>query len=328
MKYIKTDYSVPYYNMALEEYLMNSSSHNDDYVFFYIHHPSIIIGKHQNAYTEINSTYVRENNIYVARRISGGGAVYHDEGNLNYSFIVNSPSGRTVNFAPYIAPVIKTLNKLGVEAVLTGRNDLCIGERKFSGNAQYINGNKVLHHGTLMFDVNIESMLNALNVSEMKIKSKAVESVHSRVINLKEYLPDRMNIQLFKEALLETFFEGEKFEEYKLTPSDIAAVEGLVRDKFGLESYNLGMAHSCLVSKKNKFPAGIVEINFNVKNNSISEFHINGDFFTNKDVSKIENGVISTAFSENAVREKLILLNFDDYISNFTIEEMLKLIFA
>ena len=328
MKYIKTDYNIPYYNMALEEYLMGSDKHRDDYVFFYIHRPSVIIGRHQNAYAEVNSGYIKEHGIIVSRRISGGGAVYHDEGNLNFSFITNAPGGQVVDFRPYIEPVVRALRKVGVTAALTGRNDLCIGERKFSGNAQYIASGKVLHHGTLMFDVNVENMLNALNVSEMKISSKAVESVRSRVINLNEYLPESMDILDFKQLLLDTFFEGDHFGEYVLTDEDKNAVERLVEVKFSKESYNFGTPRPFAVVKKRKFKAGIVEISFNVKGNVFIDFCINGDFFCNKDIDGIGEYIKGCEFSESAVSTKLSELDFDSYISNFTKEEMLELIFA
>lgn len=328
MKYIRTDYNVPYYNMALEEYLMESDKHRDDYVFFYIHRPSVIIGRHQNAYAEVNSAYIKEHGIIVSRRISGGGAVYHDEGNLNFSFITNSRGGKVVDFKPYIEPVVKALGKVGVNAVLTGRNDLCIGDRKFSGNAQYIAGGKVLHHGTLMFDVNVENMLNALNVSEMKISSKAVESVRSRVINLREYLPKGMDILEFKQILLDTFFEGEAFGEYSLTDEDKKAVDKLVEERFSKESYNFGVLRPFEIVKKRKFKAGIVEISFNVKGNVLTEFCINGDFFCNKNIDDIGKLVLGCEFTKASVRARLTEINFDSYIANFSAEEMLELIFA
>ena len=328
MKYIKTDYSVPYSNMALEEYLMESREHCDDYVFFYIHRPSVIIGRHQNAYAEINSSFIKEHGIIVSRRISGGGAVYHDEGNLNFSFITNAPSGKIVDFRPYIEPVVRALKKAGVNAALTGRNDLCIGERKFSGNAQYLANGKVLHHGTLMFNVNVEDMLNALNVSEMKISSKAVESVRSRVVNLKEYLPEDMDIFSFRQLLLNTIFEGEKFGEYLLTDADKNAVERLVREKFSTQSYNFGVSRPFEAVKKQKFKAGIVEVSFNVRSNAFAEFCINGDFFCNKNIDGLNNLIAGTKFNEKALKEKLKAIEFDSYIANFSSKEMLELIFG
>lgn len=328
MKYIKTDYDLAYYNMALEEYLMQSDKHTDNYVFFYIHRPSIIVGSHQNTYAEINSSYVKEKNIVVARRISGGGAVYHDEGNLNFSFVTNSPGGKTVDFKPYIKPVLKALKKLGVEADLSGRNDLCIGERKFSGNAQYILGSKVLHHGTLMFDVNVENMLNALNVSEMKISSKAVESVRSRVINLRDYLPKDTDILSFKQLLLDTFFEGEDFEEYTLTNEDINEVEKRVKEKFSTHEFNYGTPKKFDVCKKRKFPSGIVEASFSVKNNVFSAFELRGDFFCNKNTDELTSLISGTGFNESDFAKRLYEIDFDSYIANFTSGELQSLIFG
>ncbi|MBR4394995.1 MAG: lipoate--protein ligase [Eubacteriaceae bacterium] len=328
MKYIKTNWDIPYYNMALEEHLTGDEGMDDDYVFFYIHSPSIIIGRYQNAYAEVNEGFVRERGIHVARRISGGGAVYHDRGNLNYSFIVNSNGSKKIDFARFTEPVIRTLEDLGIKAHLSGRNDLCVGERKFSGNAQYINSRKVLHHGTLLFDENIEDMVSALNVSDLKIKSKAVDSVRSRVINLKELMNEDITIEDFRDRLVRTFFLGGDVDEYVLTDKDMERVDELVKTKFSLREYNYGERPSFSVEKERKFTAGIFHAGFDVKKGIIADFSLSGDFFANRDFSDIIAGLKGVRFTEEAVREYLEAGGFEGAIANFSVEEFVSLLFV
>lgn len=328
MKYIRTNWDIPYYNMALEEHLTGDPEMDDDYVFFYIHSPSIIIGRYQNTYAEVNEGFVRERGIHVARRLSGGGAVYHDRGNLNYSFIVNSNGSKKIDFARFTEPVIRTLADLGIEAHLSGRNDLCVGDRKFSGNAQYINSRKVLHHGTLLFDENIEDMVSALTVSDLKIKSKAVDSVRSRVINLKELMRDDITIEEFREKLVRTFFLDGDVDEYILTDKDLERVDELVKTKFSLREYNYGERPSFSVEKERKFTAGIFNAGFDVKKGVITDFSLSGDFFANRDFSDIIFGLKGVKFTEEAVREYLEASGFEGAIANFSVDEFVSLLFV
>lgn len=324
MKYIPTDWSIPYYNMALENFLMNSAEYDEDYVFFYIHKPSVIVGKHQNTMQEINYPYIKGNNITVARRISGGGAVYHDEGNLNFSFIVNRNGRDSIDFEPYTRPVIDALKKLGVCAELSGRNDILIEGRKFSGNAQYMNKKKILSHGTLMFDVNIENMVNALNVDNLKIESKAIASVRSRVANLKSYLNKELSIHDFKDHLLNCFFEEMPIEELKFPTSARGAIEHSVKHKFSTWEHNFGASPAFSIQKKKKFTAGIVQIGLEVKDGKIEEAKFTGDFFANIPVEVLEQSLININLNENDI---MALNGIENVIAGFTKNDLVSLIF-
>src|SRR5699024_4579045 len=183
-----------YINLAIEEYVLNNFGEKDTYLLFYINEPSIIIGKNQNTLEEVNTDYVEENNIKVVRRLSGGGAVYHDEGNLNYSFITKDDGDRFHNFAKFTEPIVKALNSVGVPAELNGRNDLLIEGKKFSGNAQFLTRGRMFSQGTLMFDSEIEHVVSALNVSKEKIESKGIKSIRSRVTNIIDHLEERITM--------------------------------------------------------------------------------------------------------------------------------------
>ncbi len=322
MKYIKTDYDIPYYNMALEEYIMNNDDFDDEYVFFYIHRPSVIIGKYQNAMSEVNMKYIEQNDIILARRISGGGAVYHDEGNLNFSFICHKTSDK-IDFGPFVLPVINALRDLGLDATLSGRNDLLLDGKKFGGNAQHISGDKVLSHGTVMVDVNVENMTMALNVDPEKFISKGISSVRSRVANLNDKLNEKMTAESMREYLLSEFVKNTSIEEYCLTEKDISAVEDLVRNKFSTWQHNFGGKASFGTTKKKKLPAGLLEVSYEAKGGIISKISVTGDYFANCDISILENALVGIPLKYedivDAVKDK-------EVISGLSAEELAELI--
>src|SRR5690625_44395 len=200
----------PSINLALEEYILQNFGEEDTYLLFYINEPSIIIGRNQNSIEEINTKYVEENNIKVIRRLSGGGAVYHDEGNLNFSFITKDDGDSFHNFEKFTKPVVEALNRLGVPAKLVGRNDLLVEGRKFSGNAQYATKGRMFSHGTIMFDSRSEHVVEALNVSKEKIESRGIKSIRSRVANINEFLEEKLSMDEFKELILKHIFRSEE----------------------------------------------------------------------------------------------------------------------
>src|SRR5690606_37828441 len=197
----------PKLNLALEEYALRNFSTDNDYLLFYINEPTINIGRNQNTLEEINHNYVEENNIHIVRRISGGGAVYHDFGNLNFSFITNHDVKSLSNFKKFTAPVIKVLNSLGLNAELKGRNDIEVDDKKISGTAQFSTGKRMVSHGTLLYDTDLGEVVNALNVRMSKIQSKGHKSVRSRVANISEFLKESMKIEEFRQLLLEGLYD-------------------------------------------------------------------------------------------------------------------------
>ncbi len=208
MKLISNTSNDPTINLALEEYCVrNLNVENEMYLLFYINQPSIIIGKHQNTIEEINKEYVDANGIKVVRRISGGGAVYHDFGNLNFSFITKYSPEFFHNFEKFTKPVVETLREMGVNAELGGRNDITVDGRKISGNAQFTNLKSMFSHGTLLFNSHIEDVVQALNVKQDKIESKGIKSVRSRVANITEFLKEEMAIREFRERIIKSIFK-------------------------------------------------------------------------------------------------------------------------
>ena len=207
----------PALNLALEEYALRQLPLEESLLLFYINEPSIIIGKNQNTVEEINREYVEANGIRVVRRLSGGGAVYHDLGNLNFSFITKDDGQSFRDFAKFTQPVVDALRKLGVNAELTGRNDIQVGEAKISGNAQFFARGRMFSHGTLLFDSEMERVASALNVKPIKFESKSTKSVRSRVANISSFLPEPMTIGAFRSALLREIF-GKPEDEIPVYP--------------------------------------------------------------------------------------------------------------
>lgn len=321
MKYIKTDYRIPAYNMAMEDLIMNYLP-MDDYLTFYIHDPSIIIGQHQNTLEEINEEYVREKGIHVQRRLSGGGAVYHDHGNLNFSFIVRGSRDNVNDFNVLTQPVIKTLAKLGIQAELSGRNDILIDGRKFSGNAQYFHNGKLLQHGTILFNSEMQELGKALKVKPLKIQSKGVKSVQSRVTNIIEYLEDKsLTIEQFQDLLLKTIGEIYPLEEYELTAEEKAIHERLVREKFLTWEWNYGKSPAFNVSKTEKFPFGIVDARIDVKDGVISNIKLYGDYFVREDIATLENHLKNVKYTKEDLLAALQIVNIQDYFNQMTPEE-------
>jgi len=321
MKYIVTDYTVPYYNMALEEYILTNDNFDDEYVFFYVHIPSVIIGKYQNAASETDMKFMEENNIILARRISGGGAVYHDEGNLNFSFICHKKT-EGIDFEPYLQPVVNAVRKMGIDATLSGRNDLLAGGRKFGGNAQHISGGEVLCHGTLMVNVNLDILEKVLDADPEKYITKGISSVRSRVVNLSEFSCD-ITVEKLKKNILDELAGSNGLEEYHLSEEDLASVESLVAEKFSTWEYNFGGKAAFSVTKKKKLPAGLISISYDAKGGIISGISITGDFFADEDVSCLEKALVGTKL----IKEDLVdAVKPANVISGVSAEEITEII--
>lgn len=324
MKYIKTDWGTPYYNLALEEYLM-AKMPKDDYFFFYVHDPSIIVGKFQNTLEEINSDFVKENNICVARRLTGGGAVYHDHGNLNYSFVIRAGEEDVNNFAKYADPIIKALGTMGVEAELAGRNDILVDGKKVSGTAQYSSKNMLIHHGTLLFDSKMENLVNALKVKDIKIKSKGTKSVRSRVTNIKEYVSQKdMTIWDFKNNILNYLNETEGLTEYVLTDEDLEHVNNAVKTKFSTWDWNWGNSPEFDIQRIDRFTCGIIDVRIKVQEGKITDCKIYGDFFVKKDIENLENAVIGLTYNSEELKKGMQDIVIDDFFNEMKINEFIE----
>lgn len=317
----------PYFNLALEEYFVKYKNFDEDILILWQNNPVIVIGKNQNAYEELNIGYVDSNNIKVVRRLSGGGAVYHDSGNLNFTIIENNANIHRNDFSFFSLPVVLCLEKLGVKATFSGRNDILIDEKKFSGNAQYFHKNKLLHHGTLLFSSDLTVLSSALNVNKEKYESKGVKSVKSRVTNIGEYLDKKILLNEFKDLLIEGIFEDRKepIKKYILTDEDIEEINKLVSTKYGTWEWNFGKSPKFNYKKEMRFEAGGVSVNINVVDGAIKEFKIYGDYFEEKPVEELEKLFFDKKFDEAELRNIVNSIDVSNYILKLNNEDFIKL---
>ncbi|MBP1947304.1 lipoate--protein ligase [Virgibacillus litoralis] len=320
----------PTINLALEEYVLQNFGEQDTYLLFYINKPSIIIGRNQNSIEEINTNYVDDNGIKVVRRLSGGGAVYHDEGNLNFSFITKDDGESFQNFAKFTKPMVEALNKLGVPAELQGRNDLVADGRKISGNAMFSTKGRMFSHGTLMFDSEIENVVSALNVKMEKIKSKGIKSIRSRVANISEFLEDKITMDEFKELILRYVFDVEDVKDiprYELTEQDWENVRKISEERYQKWDWNYGKSPKFNIQESHKFDAGLVDVRLDVKNGTIENCKIYGDFFGLGEVRDIEDKLVGVHHERNAIEEALKDVDVPHYLGKISKEDFINLLY-
>jgi lipoate---protein ligase len=318
----------PRINLAIEEYALKNLDINETYLLFYINEPSIIIGKNQNTVEEINTDYVESNGIHVVRRLSGGGAVYHDLGNLNFSFITKDDGESFHNFRKFTEPVIAALQKLGVNAELSGRNDILAEGRKISGNAQFSTKGRMFSHGTLLFDSEIEHVVSALRVKQDKIESKGIKSIRSRVANISEFLSDSMDIQQFRSHLLKNiFFEYNDIPEYVLTEEDWSKIHELSKERYQNWDWNYGKSPKFNSQHSHRFPVGSIDVRLEVNKGVIESCKIFGDFFGVGDVSEIETLLTGQKYEKATIEQALQEVNIPHYFGNITKEDFINLIY-
>ena len=329
MIYIKsTGSNNPAYNIALEEYCFKNLKQFDEIFFLWINEPTIVVGKYQNTIEEINSEYTKKKGINVVRRISGGGAVYHDLNNLNYTIISNKDIGNGFNFKEFSLPIIETLAELGVKADFTGRNDLEIDGQKFCGNAQaYIKG-RVMHHGCILFNVDFSALGDALKVSKDKIESKGVKSVRSRVTNILPHLKNPITVEEFADKIMEYMKKHyPDMKEYKFSEEELAIIAKNAEEKHKSWDWVYGQSPEYNITRGKRFPHGKVQIFADVVNSKIKNIKIYGDFFgTKEDLSDFEEKLIGAKYTSEDIRERLKDVDIKEYFAGFTLDEIVEAI--
>ena len=296
MKYVRLRSTDPYLNLAVEEYLFRYS--DEDIFMLWQNRPSVIIGKNQNAYTEVELEYTKKAGISVVRRITGGGAVYHDGGNVNYSFITSREKAESLDFAYFAAPVIEALGSLGLNAALSGRNDLICDGKKISGNAQFSDGRRILHHGTLLFDANLGELSKALKSDIDKLKMRAIKSHKSRVANIRELLGSEMTVDEFI-SQLESYISSSMECDLSM-PTDDSRLTALYERNCSDEwifSHKTYLRQYSFRAKK-RFDFGTVAIELSLNGDRIEKAAISGDFFENSPVSELEGLMIGKNLTE------------------------------
>jgi lipoate-protein ligase A len=291
------DVSDPAINLALEEVCLNNLDPGSEYLLFYINRPSIIIGRHQNPFQEFNQDLARQKGIVVLRRISGGGAVYHDPGNLNFSFITDFTDEKLDYFKTLLQPILDTLHCLGVAAQLTGKNTIRVEGKKVSGTSQHTNMRRMLSHGTLLFDSDLEVMQHVLDSNLRITRSRAVSSLKSKVTNISRYVHRPMDMDAFRAEMadgISTAF-GDLIE-YRLTDDDWEAIDLVAQKKYNSWGWTYGRSPEFVVQHKVGLDAGDVDVQLVVKNGVIRSVALVDPFTESSSSHKLITDLIGTRF--------------------------------
>ncbi|NYB74164.1 lipoate--protein ligase [Sedimentibacter hydroxybenzoicus DSM 7310] len=318
MKYIESISDDVYFNLALEEYIFNSLK-DDTYFMLWKNENSIVMGKHQNAYEEINIKAIEQNNIKVARRNTGGGTVFHDRGNLNYSVITDYDKNTFIDYDKFIIPVINALNSIGVKAEKRRTSDIAIDGKKISGSAQTIKGNRALHHGTLLFSADLTMLHDLLKTTEGKIESKSVKSVRSIVTNIREHLIDTtINIDEFQKMFADAMFSDD-IEKYEISQEQIESVNELVENKYSKWEWSFGASPDFYFEKESAVNGNAIKVKLNVKKGIVTECNIQG---INLTCGELEENIIGSRYSYIDTVNKLKEYSSLKGILNINYEEL------
>jgi len=312
----------PYFNLALEEYFLKSSRH--EIFILWQNEPCVVVGKHQNALAEINKGFVKNNHIKVARRLSGGGTVFHDLGNLNFTYIMNGSEGKMINFIKYTDDILEVLNNLGVAAYRNHRNDLVINNKKISGNAEHIFKNRVIHHGTLLFNADLSLLEDSIKPDEALYEDKSVQSVRSAVTNISEHMGLAIDLEQFRQILFNFVISKYSHSKiYKLREEDYSHIYKLRNEKYSTWEWVYGYSPKFKVRKTALFQDIKIEIDILIKRGYIDSLTGNKAFADAGLLKILTDFLVGVKYGPEEISERLnqseILLSKLNFKKDFLI---------
>lgn len=327
MFYIESHCTEPAQNLALEQFVFEKLPKNQEYLMLWQNRDAVIIGKYQNTIEEINEAYAKEHGIRVVRRMTGGGAVFHDLGNLNYSFICDAKDASTLNFHVFCQPVIDVLAKIGIHAEVSGRNDISIDGRKISGSAQYMRGDRVLHHGTLLFSVDLERMAAVLTPGQDKVESNGAKSVRSRVTNICDHLSGRMEMMDFWKLMKTNLVDAQNVPQYFLSKQEENAVNRISKERYETWEWNYGTSPDYSIKKTRRVPqCGTIHVGMEVEKGRIAALALRGDFFCSRDPDDVIHALQGRKLEASDLADALSRLDLGKYIFNLSAEELVRVL--
>ncbi|MGE4529130.1 MAG: lipoate--protein ligase [Rhodospirillaceae bacterium] len=327
MYYLESDSTDPYFNLALEQLVFDRLDPQHEYFMLWRNDNAIIVGKHQNTAGEIDAEFVREKGIRVVRRLSGGGTVYHDLGNVNFTFIVSGADKRAFDFGTFCRPVVRALAQLGVTAEINGRNDMTIDGKKFSGNAQYRKRGRVMHHGTILYDSDLSVLGKALVVPKDKIESKGLKSVQSRVANVKDYMAEDIGVARFMAELRAAMFREYEMRPYALTEEDLAEARRLQREVYATWAWNYGESPAYSIRKERRVEGcGKIEVHMDVTKGAIARIAFFGDYFGNAESADLCRLLQGAPLERESLRAALSGVEIGAYFHNLDLESFLAIL--
>ncbi|MDD3395236.1 MAG: lipoate--protein ligase [Anaerotignum sp.] len=327
MVYLKSPSTDPAFNLALEQFVFDNMDRSKEYFMLWQNNNAVIVGKNQNTFGEVNPKVVEERGVKVIRRLSGGGAVYHDLGNLNFTFIMDAKEASDLDIKLFCQPVASLLQKLGADAQVNGRNDITIEGKKFSGNSQYLKEGRIMHHGTIMFHSDLDVVAAVLNVAGDKFQSKAAKSVKSRVTNVKPYLKEDLTLEDFQEQLVAYVFGDMPVEIYELTEKDIAEIEKIKAERYAQWDWNYGKSPEYSVQKERRIDGcGKIEAHMNTKDGRIVEVKFYGDFFGVCDHAELSKALEGCELKRETLEKTLKNAEIEKYFHGLSVEQFIDIL--
>lgn len=304
MKYLETFSYDPCYNLAFEEYVL-SNFRDDDCLILWQNDNTIVFGSNQNPIAEINMEQAEKYSVNIVRRSTGGGAVYHDLGNLNFSYITDWNDGENRNYEFFLTPIVKAFKRIGIHIDIKGRNDMLIDGQKISGSAQRLKDSRILHHGTLLINSDLDMIQNVLNVNKAKIQSKGIKSVRSRVTNIQEHTDEKLDIDKVKALIIESFSEMQPVEKMELTDCELTEIRQLADEKYRSWDWTYARSADCGFTVSERFDGGSVRLDLDIREGIITECVFSGDFLSLADIAELECKIKSCRYNRETLKKIL-----------------------